>query len=453
MTLQHNDNHPFPPYPAYKDSGVEWLNEMPEEWNKTRLAFVGKFSKGRGIARKDLTVNGVPVILYGDIYTKYGIQTEKLIHASSEEIVANSEKILTGDLLLTGSGETREDIGKCVVYTGADRAYAGGDIIILRPSKIHSVFLSYALNSPHLIREKAKLAKGEIVIHIYSSQLRTISIPLPPYSEQTIIAHFLDHKTTQIDDAIDKHRQLIELLREHRAALINEAVTKGLNPNAPMKDSGVEWIGEVPAHWELVKLKYLTRKIIDGTHFTPNYTEKGVPFIRVTDLKNDIIDLSKTKYISKEEHEELSRRCNPEKGDVLLSKNGTIGITKVVDWDYEFSLFVSVCLIKFTDRLNPYFFSFLFSSNVVDQQIKESSKTTSVTNLHLDKIRELLSIVPPINEQHQIITYIETETTRIDREIDLAQQEIALLEEYRQSLIAEAVSGKIDVRDYVLEDD
>lgn len=363
----------------------------------------------------------------------------------------NCTAVFEGDLIIS---RLNPPIGRCcIVPSLGEKIVVAVDIVILRPDDVFKKgFLLYAFSSPRYFENTSLLARGATMQRLSRGLLGNIKIPIPPLPEQTIIAHFLDHKTTQIDDAIDKHRQLIELLREHRAALINEAVTKGLNPNAPMKDSGVEWIGEVPAHWELVKLKYLTRKIIDGTHFTPNYTEKGVPFIRVTDLKNDIIDLSKTKYISKEEHEELSRRCNPEKGDVLLSKNGTIGITKVVDWDYEFSLFVSVCLIKFTDRLNPYFFSFLFSSNVVDQQIKESSKTTSVTNLHLDKIRELLSIVPPINEQHQIITYIETETTRIDREIDLAQQEIALLEEYRQSLIAEAVSGKIDVRDYVLEE-
>ncbi len=451
MTLQHNDNHPFPPYPAYKDSGVEWLNEMPEEWNKTRLAFVGKFSKGRGIARKDLTVNGVPVILYGDIYTKYGIQTEKLIHASSEEIVANSEKILTGDLLLTGSGETREDIGKCVVYTGADRAYAGGDIIILRPSKIHSVFLSYALNSPHLIREKAKLAKGEIVIHIYSSQLRTISIPLPPYSEQTIIAHFLDHKTAQIDDAIAKHRQLIELLREHRAALINEAVTKGLNPNAPMKDSGVEWIGEVPAHWEVVKIGYYAKVQTGITPPSGNeeyYRNGTVDWFSPGDFGSNIILKDSKKKITEKAIEDRAGRIYEPLSILLVGIGATLGKVGIIKKTASSNQQINA--ISFDDRYNPFFAVYFLEA--ISQAIVGLSNASTLAILNQSQTKNISITLPPKSEQQQIVNFIETETTRIDREIDLAQQEIALLEEYRQSLIAEAVSGKIDVRDYVLEE-
>jgi type I restriction enzyme S subunit len=194
------------------------------------------------------------------------------------------------------------------------------------------------------------------------------------------------------------------------------------------------------------KLKYVTRKINDGTHITPTYVDEGIPFLRVTDIQTDEIDLENVKRIPESEHNELYKRCNPEKGDLLLSKNGTIGITKVVDWDYPFSIFVSLCLIKFTEQIDPYFFSYFFQSDIVNEQIFSSGKTTSVTNLHLDKIRELIIIVPSKTEQQKLINWLDIETKKISDLVDLTSKQIDLLQEYRTALISAAVTGKIDVR-------
>ena len=207
------------------------------------------------------------------------------------------------------------------------------------------------------------------------------------------------------------------------------------------KDSGIEGIGEIPDEWCIKKLKYVTRTIIDGTHFTPTYVDTGIPFLRVTDIQTRNIDLDNVKYISEEEHKELIMRCNPRKNDLLLSKNGTIGITKVIDWDFSFSIFVSLCLIKFLNHLiNPYFFSYFFQSNVVDEQIYGSSKTTSVTNLHLDKIRELLTLIPPLSEQQSIANYLDRKTHLIDTLIEKKQKLIDLLKEQRAAIINQAVT-------------
>ena len=177
----------------------------------------------------------------------------------------------------------------------------------------------------------------------------------------------------------------------------------------------MEWIGEIPRDWSIIKVKYLTHQIIDGTHYTPEYQDSGIPFLRVTDIHNKTIDLTKVKYITPESHQELTQRCKPEKGNLLLSKNGTIGITRVIDWDFEFSIFVSLCLIKFrTETYSPYFFSYLFQSQVIDQQLRESSKTSTVTNLHLDKIRELFVVKPLLPAQTQIINFLDHKTEQID---------------------------------------
>jgi len=211
------------------------------------------------------------------------------------------------------------------------------------------------------------------------------------------------------------------------------------------KDSGVGWMGGIPINWRVSKLKFITNKIVDGTHITPTYVDEGIPFLRVTDLQNKEIDLNSCKYISELEHEALTKRNKPEKGDILLSKNGTIGITKVVDWDFPFSFFVSICLIKFKfESIKPEYFGYFFQSNIVNVQIFESIKTTSVTNLHLDKINELLTFIPTISEQISIIDYLDHKTQKIDELIAKKETLIELLKEQRAAVINHAVTKGLD---------
>ncbi|HCY00454.1 MAG TPA: hypothetical protein DG754_09975, partial [Bacteroidales bacterium] len=221
-------------YDKYKESGIEWIGEIPEHWEVKRVASFGKFSKGGGVSKSELTVDGLPVILYGDIYTKYDTSVKNVQNKIPVEIAEKARQIEKNAILFTGSGETIEDIGKCVVYLNDEKAYAGGDVIILEQQKNNSLFLSYVLNTPGVKYEKAKYGKGEIVVHIYSSQLREIKIPIPPPSEQTAIATYLDRKTAEIDQLIDAKKRLIELYHEEKTAIINQAVTKGINPNAKM---------------------------------------------------------------------------------------------------------------------------------------------------------------------------------------------------------------------------
>ena len=213
------------------------------------------------------------------------------------------------------------------------------------------------------------------------------------------------------------------------------------------KDSGIEWIGDIPSNWSSTKLKFHTKKIIDGAHFTPTYIEKSndsIPFLRVTDLHSKEILLDEVKYIPTSEHQELIKRCNPEVGDLLLSKNGTIGLMKIIDWDWEFSIFVSLCLLKFEKTLLNKFFFYFFESNIVDRQLFESSQKTSVSNLHLEKIKELRLTLPPIEEQTTIANYLDHKTTQIDTLIAKKEQFISLLQEERTAVINQAVTKGLD---------
>ena len=213
-----------------------------------------------------------------------------------------------------------------------------------------------------------------------------------------------------------------------------------------MKDSGIPWLGQVPEHWDATKLRYLVKKIVDGAHFTPTYVGEGIPFLRVTDISGDGIDLNEVKRIPSLEHQDLIKRCKPEKGDLLLSKNGTIGIPAVVDWEWEFSIFVSLCLIKLNERLNVDYTKYVFLSKSIEIQINDGAKQSTVNNLHLEKIAEFTFPVPPINEQVRIAAELATQTKKINDLLLDAERAVSLLQERRAALISAAVTGKIDVR-------
>lgn len=211
---------------AMKDSGVEWIGEIPEGWEVRRLASIGTFSKGGGISRDNLTEKGLSAILYGDIYTKYNFKTNFTKNFISKDTAKNAIKIIKGKLLLTGSGETKEDIGKCIVYTGDVDAYAGGDVIIFNQNKADSLFLGYSLNSGNSISQKMMMAKGEIIVHIYGSKLKELIIPLPPTKEeQQVIANYIEQKNNKINKAIDLQQQQITKLKEYKTTLIDSVVT------------------------------------------------------------------------------------------------------------------------------------------------------------------------------------------------------------------------------------
>ena len=203
----------------FKNSGVEWLGQIPSHWEVVRLGSLGIFSKGNGISRNELVADGIPAILYGDIYTKYNYQAIEIKNFISTETSLKAVKISENDILLTGSGETKDDIGKCVVFKGKE-AFAGGDIIIFKQDKNNSTFLAYSLNSSYSIMQKTIMAKGEIIVHIYSSMLKELLLPLPPK-----IVEYIENKISKIDKLLNLEQECIKSLKEYKASLIDSVVT------------------------------------------------------------------------------------------------------------------------------------------------------------------------------------------------------------------------------------
>jgi len=209
-----------------KDSGVEWIGEIPKGWKVLNGSYIGLYSKGKGIKKDEVVEVGNPCVRYGEIYTKYELKIDSTFSFISDETTTNSVSVKTGTLLLTGSGETKEEIGKCIVYLGNEILWVGGDIIVLKPSEqIDSLFLSYLINSECIRVQREMSGKGEIVVHIYSKNFKEMKYPIPPFSEQTQIVEYLDKQTQKIDSTIEKETQRIELLKEYRQSLISEVVT------------------------------------------------------------------------------------------------------------------------------------------------------------------------------------------------------------------------------------
>ena len=428
----------MPTYGAYKDSGVEWLGEVPAHWEVVPL-------------KRSLSLNSEKISSRNSTLKYYGMENIESwtgrFKETESEIEGLANKFNENDILF---GKLRPYLAKVGLATC--EGICSTEFLVYRTKNQSANFFKYLLLSTDFINLVDASTYGSKMPRANADFIGIQHLPTPNLREQTAIAAFLDCKTAQIDQAMAIKEQQIALLKEHKQIQIQTAVTRGLDPNVPMRDSGVEWIGKIPVHWKIVKLKWLTTQIVDGAHFTPTYVDFGIPFLRVTDLSNMIdgkVNWDDVRYIPEKEHTELIKRANPKKGDVLLSKNGTIGLTKVIDWEREFSFFVSLCLIKLTRRINAHYFTAFFNSPIIDTQITFGSSRTSVTNLHLEKIKELLVILPPHEEQATIVTHIETQSAKIELAIAIQQQQIDKLKEYKATLINSAVTGKIRVAESV----
>lgn len=427
------------PYAEYKESGSRWIGSVPSSWTVRNLRTLITSRSERNhpdlpllsVARE----KGVFVRSLTDANENHNVIPEDLTNykvARAGNLVINKMKAWQGSMGIAPCDGIVSPAYFVFDFRIANHAF-GQALLRCKPYVGHFGQAS----------DGVRIGQWDLSI----PGMRQIPVLVPSEDEQAAIVRFLDHANRKINRFIHTKRRLIELLNEEKQFIIRRAGTHGIDPNVKLKPSGINLLGDVPEHWGIHKLKRLTTQIVDGTHFTPKYTDKGVPFLRVKDIHSNTLEMETLRYISFDEHLHLNKRCNPEKGDVLLSKNGTIGITKVVDWDFQFSIFVSLCLIKLRKNLiDPYFLSYIFKGRILDEQIRDTTKTTSVTNLHLDKINNFVVIVPSIEEQRMIIEHLRVILLSSDQAIERTRSEIALIREYRNRLISDVVTGKLDVR-------
>ena len=284
---------------------------------------------------------------------------------------------------------------------------------------------------------------------VRSDTFMGIKVYSPPLEEQQLISRYLDKKTEQIDGLIEKIQKKIELLTEQRTSLINQCVTKGLNPNVEMKDSGVEWIGEIPKLWDRIRVKHLvSTKVTDGPHETPEFVETGVPFLSAEGVVENQIDFSKIRgFITQDTHKQYSKKYKPKREDVLLVKSGsTTGKSAIVETDIEFNIWSPLCVLRSEQRkMYPYFLFHSVQSRNFRKQVESNWSFGTQPNIGMGVIENLWVTVPPLEEQKNIVNLLNKKTDLIDQLISKEILRTIKLNEYRQSLISSAVTGKVRV--------
>jgi len=425
-------------YPEYKDSGVDWLEELPVHWELSKLRYMFSFGKGLTITKENLADEGVPCVNYGEVHSKYGFEVDPAIHplkCVSEDYLKSSPNALLsrGDIVFADTSEDIDGSGNFTQLTSDQPVFAGYHTIIARPKDQKcSRFYAYLLDSLELRTQIRHAVKGVKVFSVTQAILRGVNIWLPQLEEREKIANFLDHETTKIDTLIEKQQQLIKLLKEKRQAVISHAVTKGLNPNAPMRDSGVEWLGEVPEHWVVGALKYQL-KSLDSRRIPLSSLERGERSGSYCYYgASGVID-----YIDDYLFDEATILVG-EDGANLVNRNTPLAFTvRGKYWVNNHAHILSP----------PDDFEEFWAEAIEHIDINPLVSGSAQPKLTAEALNNLKIAFPPEpKERETIANYIEQQKRKYLILIEKGSKQVGLLKERRISLISAAVTGKIDVR-------
>ncbi len=438
----------FKLYPEYKDSGFEWLGEIPAHWEVRRLKTIARVQLSN--VDKKSVEGDVPVRLcnYVDVY--YNDHITSAIEFMSATATPEQRERLSlrrGDVLITKDSESWTDIAVSAVVTeDFDDVVSGYHLAHIRPlPELDGRFLARAFSAVGPRDQFQIAANGITRFGLSSDAIKDGLFAVPPLSEQLAIAAFLDRETTKIDALVAKKERLIELLQEKRSALITRAVTKGLAPNVPMKDSGVEWLGEIPAHWSAVRVKSITAEHKQGFYTEQAYVDDGVKLARITDVDDDgNVSFANMPFVQITKKAELEFGIS--EGDFLFARSGTIGRFGIVRQP-ERAVFASY-LIRFRfAAMDLEFLRYAFGSRCFRESLISSLHGGANQNVHAENIKERWIAVPLLPEQALIAKFLDGETTRLDGLIRSVRDAIDHLRGLRTALISAAVTGRIDVRD------
>ncbi|MDY7605661.1 restriction endonuclease subunit S [Serratia marcescens] len=436
-------------YPEYKDSGVEFLGLVPNEWSVKSLKnivviFNGSTPKSGVEEYWDGDINWITPT---DLSQKSGVYlndsqrkiTNKGLDSCGTSLVPENTVILS----------TRAPIGSLAIAGTQSCTNQGCKSLVVRNKEI-SLFLYYYLSIS--TSSLNNLGRGSTFLELSTEDLASFKVPMPNVGIGTIVS-FLDHETAKIDKLIEKQQQLIELLKEKRQAMISHAVTKGLNPDVPMKDSGVEWLGKVPEHWSCTSLKYKAN-VIDCKHITAEFSDVGIPVASIGEVKNWFVNLSTAKLTSEKFYQSLIEGGRkPLAGNIIYSRNATVGEAAIVASDMpRFAMGQDVCLIKTERKVIPDFILYTLKSKVIAQQLKLAMIGSTFKRINVEDIRNFSIAIPSQDEQIAIVSMLKAKLEKYDQIIENAEAMIYYIQERRTALISAAVTGKIDVRDWVAPD-
>jgi type I restriction enzyme, S subunit len=424
----------FPRYPKYKDSGVEWLGEVPAHWLIAKTARYFKIAMGQTILKEDLVDDGKwPVFSATDGDHYFGRVNKPLV------------RLGIGDIVIPARGNS-----------------IGAVKIVKEPSTttqttIYCKNLSSGRLAPEYVfhflrgcRDNLFYFTQTAIPQITVEEVGANPILLPPPAEQTLIASFLDRETAKIDGLVAEQRRLIELLKEKRQAVMSHAVTKGLNPHAPMKPSGIEWLGDVPEHWKVQRVKFVAK--LESGHTpskqVPEYWENcEIPWVSLNDSKQlAVVDyITDTAIQINEQGLANSSAHILPAGAVVFTRDATIGLAAIT----ARPMAVSQHLIAWcpSERIQALFLLRVF--NVMKTYLDTVTFGATIKTIGMPDVKKLVTPVPPLEEQREITDFIISTTSKVDALVTEAESAVKLLQERRTALISAAVTGKIDVRGLV----
>ena len=433
-------------YERYKDSGIPWLGKVPEHWEVKRLRFTVNLNpvKSELDIPEDTLVSFIPMEAVN--FDKNLTLTEE---RNLDEVYKGYTYFKNGDVVLAKITPCFEN-GKSAIAQNLTNGIAFGttELHVLRSQdSINNHFLYYVIKSDSFM----KIAESEMYgaggqKRVPEEFIKNFLIGLPPYYEQTAIAHYLDTKLGEIDALIDKQQTLLEKLAEQRTAVITHAVTKGLNPAAPMKNSGVEWLGDVPAHWETWKITHAIDLIGSGT--TPKsdnaeYYDGDILWVTTSELRENFISDTKQKVSDSAIKEYSALKIYPVNSVAMAMYGATIGRLGILEREATFN---QACCVFGNSKILHYKFLFYWLWHRRPILISLSNGGGQ-PNLSQDDLRKLKIPIPSYEEQINIAEYLDQETVKIDRLCETVNQTIGRLKEYRTALITQAVTGKIKVTD------
>ncbi|AVZ30054.1 restriction endonuclease subunit S [Nodularia spumigena] len=438
-------------YPQYKDSGVDWLGDIPEHWEIIPLGYIvkkigsGVTPKGGGQVYQD---KGIPLLRSQNIHFD-GLRLDDVAFISEEihESMTNS-KVLPKDILLNITGAS---IGRvCLVPESFGQANVNQHVCIIRPKNNNICkYLSYFLASGFIQSVIQMSQNGSSREGLNYSQIKCFPVLICQNQEQKKIACFLDSKLEEIDKFISNKQRLIELLKEQKTAIINRAVTKGLNPDAPMKPSGIEWLGDIPAHWEVIPLSSVTNFISYGFTNPMPVADEGPFMLTAHDIGDGYIRFETARKTTiKAFINDLTNKSRPLTNDILITKDGTLGRVALFDSN-EACINQSVALLRIKKSAISIQFIFnLLRTYSYQETMKFDAGGTTIKHIYISRLIKMKLAVPPTQEEQARIAHeIQKVGNQINQAITKIEKEIELIKEYRTTLISEAVTGKIDVRE------
>ena len=425
-------------YDQYKDSGVEWLGEIPEHWELSRLGtLLNPISTNNRTDLPLLSITREKGVILRDL------DNEEDNHNFIPDDLSNYKMVKKGQFGMNKMKAWQGSYG----ISDYDGIVSPAYFIFEVDSKIQPKYFHASVRSKLYISFFGSASDGVRIGQWDLSKPRMKQIPflIPPKKEQTEIANFLDDKTAKIDKAIAIKQKQIELLKERRQILIHKAVTRGLNDDVKLKESSVEWIGDIPEHWEVLPItKYSTR--IDYRGKTPEKVEDGIFLITTKNIKEGKIDYENSKeYVLDKHYNSIMSRGVPAIGDILFTMEAPLGMSAVVN---RTDVAIAQRIIKFNFcnvKFDSTFVNYSIQSEYFQTHLKKEATGSTAQGIKASKLHKLKIITPKIEEQQEIVEFIETSTTKIATAISLKEQEIEKLKEYKMSLIDAVVTGRVRV--------